>query len=353
MTVAVSRSLRLALVVPRGYLPELSGGLEITADRAAQALSGLGHRLTVCAAGPFGGGAALLARVRRKLGQLYASIRIFQNYEVWLDYWHPAALDEALRNIRPDAVLAHVSHNDLMIEKLILANLPTLFYVHTYDISPVFQEITRMRRWAFAAESNFVASKISDALGCAPEIIQPIMEREKYSVPCSGSAILCVNPNYLKGGDIIVEVVRAMPHRQFLLIGAWQNYRRAEDAKLETQFSTLSNVRRVTHVEDMRAAFAQARCLFMPVRVEEAYGRSAAEAQIAGVPVVASDRGALPEVVGRAGLIQPLDSSIQEWVNALESWQKAALSQSAATERQPEFVKRKLNRLLEELAGDG
>lgn len=54
-------------------------------------------------------------------------------------------------------------------------------------------------------------------------------------------------------------------------------------------------------------AYRQAAVLVLP-SLNEGFGRPALEAMAAGVPVVASNRGALPEVVGDAGLlVDPLD----------------------------------------------
>lgn len=68
--------------------------------------------------------------------------------------------------------------------------------------------------------------------------------------------------------------------------------------------------------EDMREQlYAGARALVLP-SLDEGFGLTALEAMSAGVPVVASNRGALPEVVGAGGaLLDPAD--IDGWVAAI------------------------------------
>ncbi len=62
--------------------------------------------------------------------------------------------------------------------------------------------------------------------------------------------------------------------------------------------------------------YAGARALVMP-SLDEGFGIPALEAMSAGVPVLAADRGALPEVLGGAGaLLDPLDPSA--WSAAIE-----------------------------------
>lgn len=58
---------------------------------------------------------------------------------------------------------------------------------------------------------------------------------------------------------------------------------------------------------DREALFAEARLLVLP-SLDEGFGLPALEAMAAGIPVIASNRGSLPEVVGDAGtLVDPTD----------------------------------------------
>ena len=70
-------------------------------------------------------------------------------------------------------------------------------------------------------------------------------------------------------------------------------------------------VRRTGYLDTpaLRALFVGARVLVLP-SLDEGFGLPALEAMTVGVPVVASNRGALPEVVGDAGvLVDPTDTA--------------------------------------------
>jgi glycosyltransferase involved in cell wall biosynthesis len=70
-----------------------------------------------------------------------------------------------------------------------------------------------------------------------------------------------------------------------------------------------------TH-HDRERLYAGARALVLP-SLDEGFGLPALEAMSAGVPVIASNRGALPEVVADGGtLLDPLD--VEAWVDAIE-----------------------------------
>jgi glycosyltransferase involved in cell wall biosynthesis len=71
-----------------------------------------------------------------------------------------------------------------------------------------------------------------------------------------------------------------------------------------------------TPLEDRERLYAGARALVLP-SLDEGFGLPALEAMSAGVPVIASNRGALPEIVAGGGtLLDPLDRDA--WVGAIE-----------------------------------
>jgi len=83
--------------------------------------------------------------------------------------------------------------------------------------------------------------------------------------------------------------------------------------------------------EERESLYAGARALVMP-SLDEGFGLPALEAMSAGVPVVASNRGSLPEVVGDAGvLIDPTDiASLSHALERLASDDRAAAEAGAA-----------------------
>ena len=69
---------------------------------------------------------------------------------------------------------------------------------------------------------------------------------------------------------------------------------------------------------DLASLLAELDGVAAPSRWEEVYGLTVREARAAGLPVIVSDRGALPDVTdgGRAGLVVPVDDQ-QAWVDAI------------------------------------
>jgi glycosyltransferase involved in cell wall biosynthesis len=130
----------------------------------------------------------------------------------------------------------------------------------------------------------------------------------------------------------------------------------------------------VANTPDPRQFYRLTRLVVMPSVWRESFGRVAAEAMLNGIPVVASDRGALPEVVGPGGVclpvpahvtpetrLAPAAAEVAPWVAAvLRLWddpaaytQASAAARSAAAVWHPDAVVPRWEAFLTALAARG
>lgn len=332
---------RVLSVVPRGYLPELAGGLEICAMETIEFFIAQGYSGAVaakCASSPH---KKLKSRIQNKLKGPFPSKYKIKNHWVFTDYWHPSGLAALFEKLNPSFVLCHVSMCDDLLQKLIDINYPTLFYIHTREISSLFGNLPADHRFMFACESTYIKAQFEQVSNAPIEVIRPILPPEKFQISETGKAILVINPHPKKGGRLIAEIARLLPARQFLIVGGWANTQHdPEVLEIELALKQMPNVTRQAHVDDMRTVFRQAHCLLMPCVVAEAFGRTAAEALIAGIPVVASNQGALPETVGDGGIVVDIEAPVSHWIEQLEKlfndrdFYRNLKQQAVATSRQ-------------------
>jgi glycosyltransferase involved in cell wall biosynthesis len=114
-----------------------------------------------------------------------------------------------------------------------------------------------------------------------------------------------INPQPDKGvtvfAAIALELSRRRPEIPLLVVEG----RGTSDAlaKLPVDLSALANLNRMANTPDPRDFYLVSRVVLMPSLWRESLGRVPMEAMANGIPVLASDRGALPETLGDAGFV--------------------------------------------------
>jgi glycosyltransferase involved in cell wall biosynthesis len=108
-----------------------------------------------------------------------------------------------------------------------------------------------------------------------------------------------------KGLDTFVRSAAFMPEYRFLLVGEWLDD--AIDHLRSIATKNVSFTGRVSETELVR--IFQESAVYVQASMHEGFGCSLAEAMLCGCVPVVSDKGAIPEVVGNAGIyIDPTDA---------------------------------------------
>jgi hypothetical protein len=243
--------------------------------------------------------------------------------------------------------------------------LPVAYYVHAVNepIDPGSDEVRRRALWLTV--SRFSALHNGGPFNLGFHVIPPLVEPARYRVRHHhGYHATFIGLQSFKGGELVVKLAQACPEIPFLIfdnvdrnLPQWPGLSGAE---LRAAASVLPNVKVQPAAKSTTALYGSTKVLLSPSRCYEAWGRVASEAQINGIPVLASNRGGLPEAVGPGGLCLDYDAPVSVWAEALRRiWtDKAyyaqlsarALGHAARPDYQPETIVGRFVDLLEALA---
>lgn len=143
--------------------------------------------------------------------------------------------------------------------------------------------------------------------------------REVWQIPAEATVLLCpARLSPIKGQGVFIAALSLLaqnsqlpPDHVAVLIGDDQgrsDYRRHLQSMIESA-GLQAHIKLHDHCPDMPAAYALSRLTIVPSLVPEGFGRVPIEAQAMGVPVIASDLGAMRETVrhGETGWLVPHD----------------------------------------------
>lgn len=128
-----------------------------------------------------------------------------------------------------------------------------------------------------------------------------------------------INPRKEKGIHLFSRVAALLPEIPFLVVRGWSRTDFQNDERQAIEFlESLSNVTLTPPIADMRQVYGVTSLLLLPSRWLESWARVVGEAQVNGIPIIASNRGASPQNVGRGGIILAYDEP-QVWATAIKT----------------------------------
>lgn len=168
------------------------------------------------------------------------------------------------------------------------------------------QELKRLRRARFfSATSRVTEERLRTILGPVAEIrlIQAGVSDHLFELPHREADYLLYFGRldwFQKGLDILLEAVRLLvqtrPDLRLKVAGRGKDLERLVERTYSLNIRENVEVIGAVNEAERDELFSSARLLVMPSRFE-GFGMVAAEAMAAGIPVIASDAGSLPEVI--------------------------------------------------------
>ena len=316
------------------HLPQVFGGVEINTHELATELVGRGHHVAV---------AAKLS-LRDRFGLSRAALTILGargvTYDSDLGYgvFRGRKLLGFLPDLpRPDIAIIQTGAMPEFGRRLAGLGVPSVAYLHGLGFED-WQELRSRPHGClpfcgYLAVSQFAARRFKQLCGIDPIVLAPFFRRERYETPLQGGMVTFINPVPPKGVELAIQIAQLCPAIRFSFVYGWR-LGFSDWANLQCRLRSLSNVVLRRRTSDMRSIYRDTKILLVPSQWEETWGRVASEAQCSGIPVVASNRGGLPEAVGPGGILLDPGHSPATWAAVIRQLysdrnQYEALSQAA------------------------
>ena len=169
------------------------------------------------------------------------------------------------------------------------------------------------------AVSRFVAEAVAEAYAVAPERVVVVENgidlarfrglggarvRDELGIG-NEPLVACVSRlDAEKGGETLLRAVPYLAPGTYLAF-AGEGPRLADWQKLVAQLGVAHRVHFLGLRNDVELLIAAANVVVVPSQYEEAFGQVVVEGMASGRPVVVTRSGAMPELVGRAGVVVP------------------------------------------------
>jgi glycosyltransferase involved in cell wall biosynthesis len=250
-------------------------------------------------------------------------------------------IEQVFERFKPQVLLTYGGHpvSLELMRRARARGIAVVFHLHNfgYNSARAFDDVK-----AIIVPSEYSWRFHASRLGLGGTVIpNPIRLDQVVAEHPDPKYVTFINPQPEKGvtvfARIAIELGARRPDIPLLLVEG----RGTADAlaRLPVDLSGLTNLNRMANTPDPRDFYRVSRVVLMPSLWRESLGRVAVEAMANGIPVLASDRGALPETLGDAGFVftiperctpssgaVPTAQEVSSWVAAIERiWDDPAL----------------------------
>jgi glycosyltransferase involved in cell wall biosynthesis len=213
--------------------------------------------------------------------------------------------EQVLDRFRPEVLLTYGGHpvsRSLML-KARAKGAAVVFHLHNfgYNDRRGFEDVD-----AIIFPSEYSRRYHARRVGIDGVVIaDPIRLDKVIATDREPTYVTFINPQPEKGAAVFARIAAELGHRRpdipLLVV---EGRGKADGlAELPIDLSALTNLHRMANTPDPRDFYRVSRVVLMPSLWRESLGRVPIEAMANGIPVLASDRGALPETLGDAGFV--------------------------------------------------
>lgn len=253
-----------------------------------------------------------------------------------------AAVSRLVRLARPSVAVLNPGGQLALAEQFIESGVPVIVYIrdalfHQLD-GPVYQG-PDIR---YVTNSEYLARRFAEVYGITPTCIPPLVQPERYRVEPKKKNVTFICPIPQKGLEIASRLAACRRDIPFVFVESW-SLRAVSRLRRYRHIRKHGNITLRNSTDDMRDVYRDAKIVLVPSLWDEGWGRVVSEAQLSGIPILASNRGGLPESVGPGGVLVDPSAGFTDWERALSRiWDDPAEYERLAAlalqhARRPEF----------------
>ncbi len=213
--------------------------------------------------------------------------------------------EQVFDRFKPDVLLTYGGHPASLelMRRARQRGIAVVFHLHNfgYNDRRAFADVS-----AVIFPSEYSRGHHARLLGLdGPVIPDPIPFDRIVAADPEPKYVTFINPQPSKGMAVFARIAVVLNERRPDIPLLVVEGRGTSDAlaKLPIDFSGLTNLSRMANTPDPRDFYRVSRAVLVPSLWRESLGRVPMEALANGIPVLASDRGALPETLGDGGFV--------------------------------------------------
>jgi len=309
--------MRLFFVLGSGYPPDQIGGIEKTMEELGDRLMSMGHELIVLTRRPrnFDG---LSWRINYWMKWQFNHLDRKYSYPVFRGLDLLKDLPNQINRWNPDISIN--TGTDCFQLSEICSNMGLKSITYLQDSSGAQEHwlnknMITLRsglNTQFVAVSNYLANIYKEKLGVSSIVIPPLVEMQNYGVDSKRDRALMIGLNKRKGISLIESLTRLCPTIDFDIYPTWGKV--PKNSLMNLLMRRNAHIQRGTN--NPNQLYGRARILLVP-SYDEGWCRSVTEAQQNGIPSIARKVGALPESVGKGGILIDEKKPAEEWAMIL------------------------------------
>ncbi len=227
-----------------------------------------------------------------------------------------ASLPVFINEFQPEVIWTQMEGAEQVAAIARRKKIPCLYFIHDAELPSSELKALAKLGCGFVTSSQFLSQKAGKVLRREVPVVYPCPRLDFGVSGAVDGYVTMINPHRVKGVETFFRIAKALPEVRFLLLESWK----LNDNDLETlnkQLTSLPNVEFRHRVDDMAEIYRETKLLIVPSVWEEGFGMVAVEAQSCGIPVIASNRGGLPEAVGKGGILIDDYRNPDHWVDAI------------------------------------